>query len=218
MDLECISRREDCYTRSEVIGPKRTQTDPRMSSQNGMGTVGDKATKEPHHSPSRCCQSQQDPDSCACLAVPWNHRMVGRDPEDRQVPTPVPQARPPTSTSGTKPGCPGPNGLGWVGRALRAQPIQPQPRARPGCHPPDEAAQGPTQTASLGTSVAQGDCTADMLCFHTAEKPLAALLRRRELQREGNKRSQTSICIFSFAGLHVWKRHDAARAAWLQNA
>jgi len=31
----------------------------------------------------------------------------GRDPNDHQAPTPMPQAGPPTSTYGTRPGCPG---------------------------------------------------------------------------------------------------------------
>jgi len=55
-----------------------------------------------------------DGQACAVAArVPGgalqNHRMVwvGRDPKDHQVPTPLPQAWPPASRSGTRPGCPG---------------------------------------------------------------------------------------------------------------
>jgi len=64
-----------------------------------------------------------------------NHRMawVGRVCKDHQVPTPLPQAGPPTSRSGIRPSCPWPTqpGLehlhGWRTCSLSGQPV-PAPR------------------------------------------------------------------------------------------
>jgi len=51
------------------------------------------------------------PSTVNCTASSKNHRMawVGRDLKDRESPTPLPKAGPPTSPFNTRPGCPGPH-------------------------------------------------------------------------------------------------------------